>query len=306
MYQRYKLWIFHFVFSLPDCMDADVHILFSSHLYEVLDFKCECQECNQSKKEFNDRFSICFIRTGNFYYHTFRKQLDSYTGSVLVSKPGYEYKVTHPGNYPDQCTLILFTNTFYQQLAEQLSDASRWFFHNKDIQSLLLKASPSTEYLHNILFRTIHAKSFAKLQVDELVIQLIEQVINSIGNGELVKEIPHRLKKNHLATIETAKQYINENFTQDISLSALADHCHVSAFHFSRIFKSFTSHSPYQYLQEIRLKNAELLLKTNMPVADIAFSSGFNSIDYFSSAFKKKYNLAPSAYRTNIKIEQDF
>jgi AraC family transcriptional regulator len=56
----------------------------------------------------------------------------------------------------------------------------------------------------------------------------------------------------------------------------------------------------------VRLKQAELLLKTPLPVADIAFSSGFNNIDYFSAAFKKTYRLSPTAYRSGFAIKQDF
>jgi transcriptional regulator GlxA family with amidase domain len=40
-----------------------------------------------------------------------------------------------------------------------------------------------------------------------------------------------------------------------------------------------------------------LLRNTARPVADIAFSSGFNSIEHFSAAFKQKYKNAPAAYR---------
>jgi AraC-like DNA-binding protein len=287
-------------------MQPEVHILFSSDFYKICNYKCQCQECSKSKKEFNENFSLCFIRTGNFYYHTFRGLLDSYTGSVLISKPGYEYNVTHPGSTPDECTIIVFTKAFYKALQEQFPPDSSWFFKNKDIQSLLLKIGPEIEYLHDVCLQIINGQSCSKLEVDTMVIQLLQQAMAGIGNYEAGKKIPERIKKNHLATIEMAKLYMRENFIRDISLMELAKHCHVSSFHFSRIFKSFTRYSPYQYLQLVRLKQAEILLRTNLPVADIAFSSGFNSVDYFSSAFKKKYKMSPSVFRTSQKIQQDF
>jgi transcriptional regulator GlxA family with amidase domain len=75
----------------------------------------------------------------------------------------------------------------------------------------------------------------------------------------------------------------------------IAGYCFVSPFHFSRLFKTFTAFSPHQFLLNTRLKNAEILLKnTSLSIADIAFASGFNSIEHFSTAFKNKFKCAPS------------
>jgi transcriptional regulator GlxA family with amidase domain len=86
-------------------------------------------------------------------------------------------------------------------------------------------------------------------------------------------------------------------------LLQIATYCYVSPFHFSRLFKTFTSVSPHQYLLTLRLKNAELLLRnTAHPMADIAFTSGFNSVEHFTAAFKQKYNCPPATYRQQAAV----
>jgi transcriptional regulator GlxA family with amidase domain len=56
--------------------------------------------------------------------------------------------------------------------------------------------------------------------------------------------------------------------------------------------------SPHQFLLGMRLKHAEMILQnTNLPVADIAFSSGFNSIEHFSAAFRARYKHSPAKFR---------
>jgi len=141
----------------------------------------------------------------------------------------------------------------------------------------------------------------SKLEIDNLVMEVIDQTLINLGYYSPDKRIHTRLKKNHLATIERAKAYITENFCNDISLLEIAGHCCVSPFHFSRIFKTFTRTSPHQFLLSVRLKNAELLLKnTKLPVADAAFSSGFNSIEYFTSAFRQRYHCPPALFRKNV------
>jgi AraC-like DNA-binding protein len=282
-------------------LEAEVHILFSSDHYEVCDFKCLCHECTKSKTEYNEHLSLCLTRSGNFYYNAFRNTLDTYTGSVLISKPGYDYTVKHPGEIPDECTIIIFKKIFYQDIEEQLQLKAHWFFSNKDIQSLLLKTNPQIEQLHHTLLNAAKQRTPYKLEMDSLVMEILEEVLSRFTNYEMPQVLPARLKKHHLSTIEKAKQYLNDNLSKNISLEELAKHCHISPFHFSRIFKTFTGYPVYQYLQLMRLKHAEMLLATHLPVADIAFHSGFNSIDYFSSAFKKQYKLSPSAFRNSSK-----
>jgi transcriptional regulator GlxA family with amidase domain len=50
---------------------------------------------------------------------------------------------------------------------------------------------------------------------------------------------------------------------------------------------------------QLRLKHAELLIKnTSLPVTDIGFTSGFNSTEYFTAAFRQKYRHAPARFRS--------
>jgi AraC-like DNA-binding protein len=138
----------------------------------------------------------------------------------------------------------------------------------------------------------------SKLQIDNLVMEILEKSLEKISGHDLPNPVNVRMKKNHLMTIERAKHYMIENIGCDISLFDIAKSCYVSPFHFSRIFKTFTGIAPHQFLQSIRLKNAEVLLRhTENPITDIAFSSGFNSLEYFISAFKSVYQCAPSKYR---------
>ncbi len=282
-------------------MDANIHTLFSSDHYEISDFKCLCNECTRSKTEYNEHLSLSFIRSGNFYYNTFRESLDSYTGSVLVSKAGYDYTVTHQGKTPDECTIIVFKRSFYEDIEEQLQLKAHWFFSNKDIQSLLLKTTPETEQLHYTLLQVAKQNDPYKLELDTIVMELVEATICRFTGYELPQLLSTRLKKHHIPTIEKAKQYMSENLSGNISLEDLSKTCCVSPFHFSRIFKLFTGYAAHQYLQLMRLKHAQILLATTLPIADIAFQSGFNSIDYFSAAFKKEYKISPSGFRANQK-----
>ncbi|MFZ6010338.1 MAG: helix-turn-helix transcriptional regulator [Bacteroidota bacterium] len=283
-------------------MEADIHTLYQSDFYRVVDFKCRCTDCFTSKPEYSDTFSISFVRKGNFLFNVFRHSLDSYNGCVLVTKPGYERTVTHVHTVPDECTIFDFKTSFYGELIEQLGGIK--FFHDPDLHSTLVKTDTDTEYLHFKIMRLVLNKSGSKLEIDNMVIEIIDRVLSGITDYKADQKINARLKKNHLMTIERAKEYITLHFTSDISLMEVAEYCCVSPFHFSRIFKTFTNYSPHQFLLNIRLKNAEMLLSNStMPVADVAFSSGFNSIEHFTAAFRHKYKQPPARFRESKEVK---
>jgi AraC family transcriptional regulator len=280
-------------------MDADIHTLYESDFYRILDFRCRCVECRVSKPEYSNAFCISFVRKGNFLFNVFRRSLDSYSGCVLVTKPGYERTVTHVHTIPDECTIFEFKNNFYEEIKEQY--ASQLFFTSNDIHSTLVRTNPELELLHHEAIQSIRRGGRGKLKMDSLVIELLEKIMPNITDYKPNHLIDKSLKKNHLVTIERAKEYLAQNFMRDLSLMELAAYSHVSSFHFSRIFKKFTSYSPHQFLMELRLKNAELFLKnTSMPVSDIGFTSGFNSAEHFTVAFRKKYGCSPSGFRSAV------
>jgi AraC family transcriptional regulator len=267
--------------------------LFVSDFYEIknwaFDTKGECK----TNDGYNDCFCIVFVKKGNFLMDLSSKSYDMHTGHLIVEKPDYEYRLRPAAG---ECSIFNFTDAFYGQLVNDYDLKKMFFFNNESILSLLLKSSAEIDYLHFQILKNIG--NAGKLEIDNLVLELIQHLIGCITNKTPDTELPSSLLKNHMTTVEKAKEYMNENFFCDISLQDLAAHCCVSPFHFSRTFKKFTAYSPHQYLLNIRLKHAEMLVRnTSRPIADACFSSGFNSIEYFATAFRQKYKMNPTQYR---------
>ena len=66
------------------------------------------------------------------------------------------------------------------------------------------------------------------------------------------------------------------------------------------VFKKVTGYSPIDYLLHVRLsKAAEMLLKSESPISEIAQDCGFSDSNYFSRQFKKSYGLSPREYRNS-------
>ena len=100
-----------------------------------------------------------------------------------------------------------------------------------------------------------------------------------------------------------AVNFAKRNATESgITAEDVAKNAGFSIDYFNRIFLSHTGFTVTAYINYIRLKQAAFLLRTtDKSVLDIALEIGYDSHAGFTKAFKKKYGLAPSEYRTENK-----
>lgn len=102
--------------------------------------------------------------------------------------------------------------------------------------------------------------------------------------------------------IEKAKVIIYENYKDDISPEVIADQVNMSYSWFRRIFKQYTGLTPHQYIMEVKIqKSKELLSNTQLSSKQIAYMVGFESSDYFCTAFRKSAKLTPLQYRKSMQ-----
>ena len=67
--------------------------------------------------------------------------------------------------------------------------------------------------------------------------------------------------------------------------------------YFAKLFKKKNGLLISEYILKCRMELAQELLKTNMPVVNVAMEAGFNSSTYFSTTFKKYFGKSPQEYR---------
>lgn len=98
--------------------------------------------------------------------------------------------------------------------------------------------------------------------------------------------------------VAQAIRYMNRHLYEPISVAEIAEEVNLSQSHFSRQFKRYTGHSPYEYLVLRRIDKAKhLLTSTQMTVKEIAYSIGYNSEENFIHSFQKNVGISPGLFR---------
>ena len=128
----------------------------------------------------------------------------------------------------------------------------------------------------------------------------------------LEKVIPQNISKSKETTVsldesrvKEAILYIEEHYSENITLDDLAASIHLSKSECCRCFKRTLQLTPFEYLMKYRIFRAASILQMNVPaprsMSALAFSVGFNNASYFNKVFKQYLHCTPSEYKRKIK-----
>ncbi len=149
----------------------------------------------------------------------------------------------------------------------------------------------------------IYADQSEPLRFSLMYAQLIEFFVllahHHVNRGQFLAEARSGRQVESFDKLNTALNYINKNYTENIRIEDAADIAGFSKFHFSRLFKQFTGQSFNSYLNQRRVKAAEsLLLDPRLSITDVALQSGFSSLSTFNRSFRTVKDCTPSEYKT--------
>ncbi len=117
------------------------------------------------------------------------------------------------------------------------------------------------------------------------------------GNGE--KE--HSESASSSFIVKNALRYMEENYTQKLTLGEVAEKTYVSQWHLSKLLNRHTGQSFSDILNHVRIEHAKELLKDPaLRIGDISEQVGFLDLAHFSRVFKKQEGVSANEYRNKV------
>lgn len=98
-------------------------------------------------------------------------------------------------------------------------------------------------------------------------------------------------------TVIGLRNYINNNFKENLSLELFSHIRFVSKYHLLRLFKKYYGQTPNQYLIDKRIEKAKEYIKKGLSISETCYEVGFESLGSFSALFKRKTGFTPRAYQ---------
>ena len=102
--------------------------------------------------------------------------------------------------------------------------------------------------------------------------------------------------------VKKVKQYINDHYAEQLTLSELADMAGMAPTAFSRFFRLRSGRTLSDYITDIRLGVASrLLVDTTKNISEICYECGFNNLSNFNRTFRAKRGSSPREFRMMYK-----
>lgn len=228
-------------------------------------------------------FQILYISSGKAHFFFGDEDRVVSHGNIVLFRPGERQMYYYHLDESTESYWIHFTG----HEADELLNTS-----GLDQSIYYIGDSPDFPTRCDRIIREIQAK---RIDYREITALLFRELILVIGR--YLKE-EGSVNSDTLNEVERAISYFNDNYTEEINIKEYATARHMSASWFIRNFKAITKLSPLQYIINLRITNAKVLLtNTDYPISKIASVVGFENALYFSRIFRKHTGLSPVEFK---------
>lgn len=257
----------------------------------------------------HEEIEIIYVEEGKLHVKIGEQDMDGEAGDLFFVNPRELHLMSSPDGKVKYYTL-LFPIEFISfqsldeleanllapirsnqlMLPEQLTDEAL----KKKVREIVVKMIADNREIHHLDIKEIGLSSH-HLQTRIYLLQILQMLYEAgaltkaetAGNSNMQKEL---------------LGYIQNHYTEKITLSMLAEEFHLSEKYISRYFVEHFYLPFSNYVVHLRLTHAKQLLETtDESITEIALQSGFSNVSYFIRAFKNAYDKSPLKYRKEIR-----
>lgn len=221
-------------------------------------------------------------------------------GTIVIIPPGMKYLFKIKTMVEVISINFDYTQNFSDIKSEVEPMSADSFDYSEIIEKINFSSSPflnapivinNMNYLLNSISTILNEFSYKK--------QLYLEVSSSVFKKIIYEIIRHiNWDKKESDSINIILDYIHNNYSEDIDNKLLSSIAGYHSYHLNRLMKSSTGTTLRQYLINHRIESAKRFLReTDIRISEISEMCGYKNFSNFSTDFKKKTGLSPSAYR---------
>ncbi len=253
---------------------------------------------NLVPSHFHDYYELYYLVSGERYYFIKDKTYHIKSGTLVLINPYDIHYTTKCEDYGYERILVHVNKEYFKSFINLVEDINLFECFEKDIR--IIKLNFQEQHFIESLFMTMineyKSESAGSLSYMKTALVQLLIFINRHKGQETLKEEAY-LNSAH-KTISQITGFINNNYSLNITLDEMSEKFYISPYHLSRTFKKITGFNFTDYINGIRIKEAQkLLVKTNMHIAEIAEKVGYKSNTHFGRVFKKITGMSPIVYR---------
>ena len=162
----------------------------------------------------------------------------------------------------------------------------------------VIPAGPECKLLCRLFRSVFELLSGENPDAEEICHHLMMSIVLLVLKRIRTSAVPLTKSGDISAMVREVKQYLNDNYMNDLSLQLISEKFFISPYHLSHFFKEKTGYSPMNFVNRRRIGEAQtLLIRTKASVTEIAGQVGFSNLNNFNIQFQKQVGMSPRQYR---------
>lgn len=247
----------------------------------------------------HDEVEIIYIKKGNITIYIGDENFPAEEGDLFFVNSGELHFMESDDMGVEYYTLLFPLSFLSFQIEDDLEqDVFMPLRQRKLLFPLQLKRfkmeKQMTDLIRKVIMVNDEKETGYQLRTRILLLELIESLLKEDGLQQANMLHSMGMQRELLA-------YIQQHYTEKITLAMLAQEFHLSEKYISWYFKEHFSISFIQYVSHLRMTKAkELLLGTELSVTEVALSCGYPSVNLFIRGFKEMHGVTPLQYRKRV------
>lgn len=254
--------------------------------------------------------SVKSFHGGEAIYNVGRGRYRIDQESYLILNQAQPYEIEVDVKKPLESFCVFFEDGFAEEVCYTLNTPANQLLGNPDISRQPQISFFERTYRHDgilspALYRlkaSLPDKTGDELWINQQLHEIIERLLRVhrkvYREVESLPALRAATREELYRRLHLAKDFISASSDQALSVDDMAGVACLSPSHFLRTFKQAFQQTPHQFLMAKRLERARrFLLQTDLPVTEICFAIGFESLGSFSSLFRRQFGVSPSRYR---------
>lgn len=281
-----------------------------------IDFLSPCnvlvhhETLKSERPEAQTRLSLRCSFNGQRHFVVDRQRFVVHDERYLLFNLGQRGLESLDSNHPVECLNVTFQPEYADEVLRSLVASTENLLDDPTAESrrplrFFTQTYPHDDLISPVLykFRDIPQgdqvdRGWLTEQFHLLLERLVEVYLRVLIEAEAVPAMRRSTRIEIYQRLSLARDFIEASLDKPVSLTDYAGVACLSPHHFLRLFKQVYGETPHPFLTRLRLKCAlELLQKTEVPVTEICFLVGFESLGSFSTLFKRHYGKSPLAFR---------
>lgn len=260
-----------------------------------------CSDHHMPTAHLHDCYEMYYSMAGEKNYFIRDKMYRLSKGDLLFINHSELHRTTSTTRLERERVLVYFKQELLGAKQELLHDTFSPFRTGSLVLPLHVHEQKFVEELFHKMIEEYRSKRRNYLYCIESL--LTELLVFAIRCNELRLERPAKKAKSLHPVVSEVIRYINENYTERLTLDMLSERFSTSKYYLSRLFKTVTGFSFVDYIAAVRIMEAQKRLReTDMQVTRIAEDVGFDNLAHFYKTFKQLSSASPLKYRKMVRL----